>query len=199
MSSLTQPPITEAQADELLGADLTTSYGPAIDALGLQLNQNQFDATCSFVYQLGVGVLGPSDTFGSYLRASDWTGAADALLLYDTAGGAVVPELSSRRALKRALFLAPPPPEASPSSVLTRTERELADSYEHALHGPSRDAASVTRLRDELGVQREHVWLGAVRGQEPDGTPTEPGWAAAASRAALRRARAAERLAELRM
>ncbi len=168
--------VTEAEADALLRADLIESYGPAVDARGLHLNQNQFDAVCSFVYQMGVGVLSPSGTFGSYVQVSDWNGAANALLLYDTVDQHVVPALTIRRTMERALLLAPVAPVPGRLDVLNRMERQAVDSYQRELGDPKRDATSLAQRRDQLGVLRRHVWLAAVRGQEPDGTSTASGW-----------------------
>lgn len=48
--------ITQAQADSFLVADLSKFEG-YVNALGKQLNQNQFDALVSFAYNCGAGNL----------------------------------------------------------------------------------------------------------------------------------------------
>jgi len=97
--------LTEPEARRLLAADLAASCEPAVDALGVPLTQPRFDALVSFVYNLGPGAIGPTTGIGRALRAHDWSAAADQLLRWDEAGGAVLPGLARRRAAERALFL----------------------------------------------------------------------------------------------
>jgi lysozyme len=170
------PAITETEGVELLKQDIANGYAPAIDALGLPLTQNQFDATCSLVYQIGVSVLSAASPFGSHLRARDWTAAANAMLLYERHDRVVVAGLQPSRTIERALFLAPPPPPPNPLDVLTGSERETVDDYNEELSHPHLNAGGPERLRDQLSVLRRQVWVAAVRGQEPDGTPCATGW-----------------------
>lgn len=103
------PSITRQQAVRLLARDLDRLYVPPVIVLHLGLTQNQLDATVSFVYNLGVGLLDPSAEFGHFLRAHNWRAAADSMLQYDHArinGQLVVlAGLSRRRHDERALFL----------------------------------------------------------------------------------------------
>lgn len=99
------PHISEPQAAEMLMHDLNNKYAPPVAALQLPLNQNQFDALVSFVYNLGPGVLQSSSSVGSKLRMHDYHGAAEAMLAYDHAGGQRLPGLTRRRQAERALFL----------------------------------------------------------------------------------------------
>lgn len=98
-------PLTKAEAVSLLRRDLVEHYGPHINNLNLPLTQPQYDATLSFVYNLGAGVLAASTDFGRELRAHHWHAAADAMLEYDRAGGNVLPGLKARRERERNLFL----------------------------------------------------------------------------------------------
>lgn len=100
-------PVTPARAQALLMSDVDRRFAPAINALRLPLNQNQFDALVSFVYNVGPGAIGPSTHVGRALRAHQWRAAADAMLLWDHAGGQVSAGLARRRRRERALFLAP--------------------------------------------------------------------------------------------
>lgn len=97
--------LTEPEAARLLASDLDSSYAPAVNALRLPLTQHMFDATVSFVYNLGVGMLEPIHTFGADLRAHRFNAAADSMLLYHMAGGVSLPGLVTRRAAERRLFL----------------------------------------------------------------------------------------------
>jgi lysozyme len=170
------PSVNEDEARDLLRQDIEGSYGPAVDALELPLSQNQFDALCSLVYQLGVGVLRESSPFGSQLHAGDWTACADAMLLFGEYDHVVVPELEQRRSLERALFLAPDPPAPSPLDVLTRTEREAVQRCHAALSASSNGAAASPTDVEELAVLRQLVWVAAVRGRDPDGGAVPTGW-----------------------
>lgn len=99
--------LTQHQAEQLLARKLNEKYGAAINALRLPFNQNQFDALCSFTYNLGSGVLSSGYTVGRLLRGRQWRAAADSMLQYDHAGGQVLAGLSRRRRAERSLFLTP--------------------------------------------------------------------------------------------
>jgi GH24 family phage-related lysozyme (muramidase) len=94
-------------ARALLLDDLNKKYAPPVLRLGLPLNQNQIDALVSVSYNLGPGILEPSHTLGAALRDHRWHDAADAILLYDKAGGQRLAGLTRRRQAERALFLKP--------------------------------------------------------------------------------------------
>jgi lysozyme len=99
--------MTRAQAEADLQGRLAREYEPAINGLGVPLNQNQFDGLASFVWNTGPGSM--QWDVGRYLRAREYTAAANALLEYVRAGGVVLQGLVNRRRAERALFLTPPP------------------------------------------------------------------------------------------
>lgn len=99
------PHLTEPQARKLLAEDLDEHYAPAVTNTGIALTQHEFDATVSFVYNLGAGVLDASHDFGRLLRKRAYVKAADAMLEYDEAGGQVLEGLHRRRVAERHLFL----------------------------------------------------------------------------------------------
>src|SRR5581483_1810680 len=76
---------TKAQAEADLKSRLEREYEPAINALGVPLTQNQYDALCSFVWNLGPGSM--QWDVGRYLRERNYKAAADAMLEYDKSGG----------------------------------------------------------------------------------------------------------------
>ena len=90
--------ITHAQAEAYLIADLV-KFETSVNALSLSLTQNQFDALVSFTYNCGAGNLKKLVT-GRNLRE-----IADALLLYNKAGGKELKGLTKRRTEERTLFL----------------------------------------------------------------------------------------------
>lgn len=109
------PPVTEEQALARLKTEVASSYGNAVNNLNLPLTQNQFDALCSFTYNVGVGGISYTTTVGRNLRARAWAAAADALLAWNKAGGQVLPGLVRRRQAERALFLEPDSTERPPA------------------------------------------------------------------------------------
>jgi len=98
------PRLTIEQASDLLLDDLNRKYAPHVAQLGVELEQNQFDALVSFVYNCGPGAIGDTRV-GRSLRARQYDAAADALLAWNKAGRQVVPGLVRRRQAERALFL----------------------------------------------------------------------------------------------
>lgn len=90
--------ITQLQADNMLLEDLK-KYEAAVDNLHLTLNENQFSALVSFAYNCGTGNLKKLVTNRNHKEI------ADAILLYDKAGGKVLNGLVRRRKAERELFL----------------------------------------------------------------------------------------------
>lgn len=102
--------ITQAQAEQLLKDDLV-KYENGVNSLNRYIfNQNEFDALVSFAYNLGVGNL-------SKLTANQTRNKgqiADAMLLYNKAGGKVLSGLTKRRKAERDLFCTPVSSGATP-------------------------------------------------------------------------------------
>jgi lysozyme len=74
------------------------------DRNSLGLNQNQFDACCSFCYNLGMNKFHIS-TLRKKIVAKDWKGAAAEFLKWDMAGGKHVQGLTLRRKDEALLFM----------------------------------------------------------------------------------------------
>lgn len=91
-------PITQAQADAFLKQDLE-KFEAAVNSLGLDLNQNQFDALVSFAYNCGAGNL------RNLVKGRSMQQIADTMLAYNKAKGKVLAGLVRRRQEERALFL----------------------------------------------------------------------------------------------
>lgn len=102
--------ITGADAEELLRRDLATAEGAVNLRVEVPINQNQFDALVSFVFNLGGGAFRRS-TLLRLLNAEDYAGAADQFPRWNKArvNGVLVAlkGLTRRRAAERALFLEP--------------------------------------------------------------------------------------------
>jgi lysozyme len=95
--------ITQAQAEQLLERDLAAAVACVNRAVTSGINQNQFDALVDFVFNLGCGSL-LSSTLLRQVNAGDFTAAAQQFLLWDHAGGLVVPGLLERRRAELQLF-----------------------------------------------------------------------------------------------
>lgn len=100
-------PWTKAKAERVLRDDLNRVYAPHVRALELPLNQNQFDALVSFVFNLGPGAISVNTGIGRALRRRAWPEAGDEMLRWDKAGSPPrpLPGLTRRRKAERALFL----------------------------------------------------------------------------------------------
>jgi len=95
--------ITEQEALDLLAKDLAQAEN-CINGTGLTLNQNQFDALVSFVFNLGCGAFRRS-TLLKYLQARDMDSASGEFARWDMAGGKRVPGLTRRRMAETRMFM----------------------------------------------------------------------------------------------
>ena len=107
--------ITQVVADQWLEADLAEAAQIVLDYVTVALNDNQFAALVSFVYNIGPGCKGRKDGFvwltsgkpSSILRAlnrGDYKGAALEFPKWNKAGGNVLKGLTRRRLAEQALF-----------------------------------------------------------------------------------------------
>lgn len=103
--------ITQAQADQLLAADIQWAEDAVLGAVSkVPTTSNQFSAMVSLTFNIGAAGFKGSSILRKHL-ARDYQGAADAFLLWDkaTINGAlqVVSGLLRRRGEERALYLTP--------------------------------------------------------------------------------------------
>lgn len=107
--------LTQEEAKRLLKSKLKKDYEPNVRALFSfggplygKFSQNRYDALVSFAFNLGShslrGISG-FETIGKAIQAGDLKAIADAMLLYDKAGGQALPGLTRRRKAERRLFL----------------------------------------------------------------------------------------------
>lgn len=99
--------ITQAQAEQLLQADLEEFEAAVTDAVGVSLNSDQFSALVSFCFNLGAGALFES-TLLRVLNQGDFEAAANEFPRWNNAGNQVLLGLTRRRLAERALFLSQP-------------------------------------------------------------------------------------------
>lgn len=100
---LTDTPITEEKAIELLLFSLTQYINAVKKFVSVALNQNQFDALVDFTYNTGISAFQKS-TLLIKLNQGDYKGASDELKKWVHGGGKVLPGLVRRRAMEVELF-----------------------------------------------------------------------------------------------
>jgi len=96
--------ITEEQADAYLRADIETAEKCINQCVTGNLTQDQFDALCSFVFNLGCGNLRKS-TLLKKINEGDDIGASEEFKRWDKANGKVMAGLTRRRTAEMELFL----------------------------------------------------------------------------------------------
>jgi lysozyme len=95
--------ITKAEADSILKRDLVKYENGVKDAIRVEVTPNQFAACVSLCYNIGIGAFKKSSV-ARFCNARQWQKAADAFMLWNKAGGRVLPGLTRRRAAEAALF-----------------------------------------------------------------------------------------------
>ena len=136
--------ITEREAEELLRRDLRPRED-AVDSLtSVPLNQNEFDALVSFVYNVGINAYRGS-TARRRLNRGDRIGAAEALQWWNkaTVDGVLreVTGLTRRRTAEAALFLTP----VNPPIVSDRDQLDENSRVEPIEDAPRRGSLTQSR------------------------------------------------------
>jgi lysozyme len=96
--ALTDPPMSEPDATQLLLNELHHNYLPAVlrHCPILLTDERKCNAIVDFAYNLGTGRLQTS-TLKRKINAQDWDGAKEQLMLWTKGGGRVLPGLLKRR------------------------------------------------------------------------------------------------------
>ena len=95
--------ITEQQAHDMLVEELEEYEGYVNTKVTVDLNQDQFDALVSWVYNLGSGNFTGS-TLLKVLNSGDYAGVPEQILRWNKANGQVLEGLSRRRESEAELF-----------------------------------------------------------------------------------------------
>jgi lysozyme len=97
--------ISQERADELLANDLAR-FEAGVEALteGVPTNDNQFAAFVSLAFNIGLGRFATSTALKRH-KLGNKIGAANALLLWNMAGGRILAGLVRRREAERKLYL----------------------------------------------------------------------------------------------
>ncbi len=160
--------ITSERVDQLLAADVL-KCDMAIDGLlqrhNRQLNQNQWDAFSSLLFNIGVGWANPEK--GSLARAIDkgeYDRVPELFLLYDVADGKHTSYLAARR--RREAKHWSTPVEDALDDVLAMAQSAAALRF---------DLIDLSREADDE-ARKELPSVPDLSGHESDQTPTVPGW-----------------------
>ena len=98
------PDINEDQADYLLRRDVKKSEMAVLRHIRVPLEDGQFNALCSFVFNLGSGAL-QSSTLRRKINRGDYIGAANEFPRWVYAGGRKLKGLVRRREHERSMFM----------------------------------------------------------------------------------------------
>lgn len=148
--------ISRQAAEERMMREIDATYGKAVSQID-GLNQSQFDALTSFVYNVGPGGIGANTGVGKCLRRKDWSGAANELLKWDKAGGRALPGLTRRRRAERKLFL-----QEKGGTQYTADERRWMKEYDSLVRAKANKNRRIS-LRAAMTRQRKAIWKAAQK------------------------------------
>jgi len=104
--------ITEPEAEMYLRRGLEKFAAQIRPLITAPINDNEFGAFLSLAYNIGPGAFAKSTALRQF-NAGNKLRAADAILLFEKAGGKVLKGLQRRRQAERALFLTRPAPHVN--------------------------------------------------------------------------------------
>jgi len=150
--------MTKAQANARLVRELAAYEHGVMEATGGNCTQPQFDALCSFAWNVGIRGMQSSSVIKAHNRG-DYQAAARAFALWNRAGGRVWPGLTRRRAAEAALYLEPEQTEApqempqavEPESSLARSPIVTVTTGTATIGVAAEAARGVKDIRDSLG------------------------------------------------
>jgi lysozyme len=149
--SRSSPAISRAQGQANLRRLIEQRYEWAIRELGVGLfNQNQWDALCSFVWNLGAGIF--TGRLRALLQQRRWQEAGQLMLEYDHAGGQVLEGLARRRRLEVELFL------RGPAAYVPDDERRWIREYDQLPRRGPWAAIRRRALRRVMARRRGLIW-----------------------------------------
>lgn len=96
--------ITSSEAETLLAGDLEAVELAIHSLVKEELTQNEYDALCSFVFNLGAGAFAKS-TLLKYIKVGNKISAGNEFLKWDKAAKKQLPGLTKRRNEERELFI----------------------------------------------------------------------------------------------
>lgn len=105
---MSDPSITEKQASDMLEELINKTYAPELNRLlKVKVNQNQFDALVSFIYNLGGSNLSKSTLLSKINKNPNDLSIKSEFLKWNKAGGKVLAGLTKRRKEEAELYFTP--------------------------------------------------------------------------------------------
>jgi lysozyme len=151
--------ITRPRAMELLRRDVAGAEAEVRRRVTKPLNQSQWDALVSLVFNAGTAPL--TGTLGRCLNAGDYQGAAGQFgrWVNGTVNGKLVPlpGLVRRRAAEAKMFTSAPSAQ-SLTQWLSVQEKEWATRYDQLAEAGKGDSPEALELRDKMRRQRKRIF-----------------------------------------
>jgi GH24 family phage-related lysozyme (muramidase) len=151
--------ISRARGLELLLRDAESAARAVNTFVKVKLNQHEFDALVSFVFNVGAGAFHDSRIV-RLLNAGHKKEIPAELLRWSKAGGRTLPGLLRRRQAEGAMFRMGE--HIAGLSHLTDTERRWCQEYDKLLRA-RRDPARRRALRAAMTRQRKRIWQEAQK------------------------------------
>jgi lysozyme len=152
--------ISRPRALELLRQDTRSAQRQILHLVHRPLNQPQWDATTSFVFNTGSAPL--VGTFGQMLNAGDLAGAAGQFgrWVKGKVHGQLVtlPGLVRRRAAEAKMFTSAPATAHALTPFLTRLEREWVTRYDQLVDAGKQNSPEARDLHEKMRLQRKKIW-----------------------------------------
>ena len=135
--------ISENEADRLLEEDVESHIQPIYNLIKVPLNQNQFDALASFLFNLGSAILDDSRLL-TLINDKNFREAAEEMKLYNKAGGEYSEGLANRRELEAELFLKEDSNSNENSTYGLVIKKQLVDATESNSYGNVNSKKGIT-------------------------------------------------------
>lgn len=150
-------------ADARLREELREYETAVLRACTVSPNQNQFDALCSFAWNVGTGGMARSSVIKAHNRG-DTQSAARAFALWNKAGGKVYAGLTRRRAAEAALYLEPAPGREEPMPQRVDGERPMTASTINRASAVAGGTAALATVAETTRTVADVKWSVAALG-----------------------------------
>ena len=152
--------MTKAQGEKRLKVELKSYTEDVLNACSLEPTDNQLAAMVVFAFNCGVEGFKKSTLLKAHNKGS-FDAASRAFLLWNKAGGKVVPGLTRRRAAEAALYLKPDAPEVATEpvkagDVVTNMPQQV-DPEKSMAKSPIIGASSITAATTTVALVSEGV------------------------------------------
>jgi len=152
--------ITEAEAEYYLQKGLEKFSTEITGAITQPINENEFGAFVSLAYNIGSGAFKRSTALRKF-NAGDKQGAANAMLMWNKAGGRVLNGLVRRREAERALFLTPVRVDApAQDAIQDRTSPAQSRTVQASVVAAASATGSAVTALSALDSVAQYIVLG---------------------------------------